>query len=1102
MATVPARGPVEQREGSLSGARADFVAQLGRRVSELRAGLQALEQDPSASRPRDELKRRFHALGSAARVLKFQALADELLRLEQVLLRVRPEEPLDEVRLASMRADVDMLISLAWGEAAPSVAPPSAEGPAARFSWPLTALVVGDALLAEGLLPEMSSVGDQMLECERVASTDEALEMTRALAPDVIVLDVELSGSQELMEQLSHDPLTEPVPVVAVGTFSSSERAARWVALGAARVLARPFSPRQLQEACSSVVQSVRQPPRPEPLGQLTLDQLVQRLQGELQRGLGEAALDQGRLLPVNFGDGHEVMAALWSALVRIREVATLRSSGLVRFQNTGPEGAVAVASWAGDARGSRGRRTEAPETPQRLDGRTVLVVDDDPSVTWFLSGVLRTAGATVLEAHDGEAALRLAQRHGPELVISDILMPKLDGFALCRALKRDVVLRDVPVILLSWKEDLLQRMRELGADADGYLRKEASAAVVLERVFEVLRPRLRVERRLLAGGEVRGRLDDLTVRTLLAQVARLQPSARVSVRDAAFYYEVELRGGVPRSATRTTPKGAFERGPGVIFNLLGVGAGRFVVTPSEGSLRGWLEGTLEEQLRPATAQIRAAQRLLSGAELLKAQAVEINLEALQPYFEASPTTSREILDRLAEGFSPRALLLRAGYPARLLEDVLNDAILHGGVTRVVGSRGEDLLPAAIEQELAVLELGQRKLPSPVPEAVLYAQFTPSPLQAMPVLEPVEMSSAPPEAELAVPQPKEPIEEPVDEPVRSSVAPSWSSKGATGPSPMEEALLGVSSEPPAVEKPIDLSLQLGTPLQASVEESLAALPSWKPLEGSVSPAKAAPVEAPVEEERGAMAEVVAVQEPALAREQTEEIQAGEIPRSEGDALSEAPESEESSLPLPPVQEAMDVSRETPMEPPARGADPVSRETSMLEPSPGPQMVTVEDPPITGTRGKRPWGWVVGVLGLASLGSLWVVRDPAPPRLEDASNGQETVSAMSSALAPLASASTEGEEQAEPARALGVEDLPLEPGTVVPEGQGLLEVQAGVRDELWMDRREVGRGPEVKLVLPPGTHELRSRRKGDEQPVTVVVRAGRRTKVDLRGPWRR
>ncbi|RYE91512.1 MAG: response regulator, partial [Myxococcales bacterium] len=557
----------------------------------------------------------------------------------------------------------------------------------------------------------------------------------------MVVLDVELEGSQELVERLASDPLTEPVPVVVVGSFATPEKAARWVALGVARVLARPYTPRQLQEACASVIAGAHRAMRPEPFGQLSMTQLVDRLALELRRGLCDSAVDASKLLPVGLGDGHEVMAALWSAIVRIREVATIRSRGAVRFQPLGPEGAVAVASWSSESRA--GRPTRGLEEAPRLEGRTVLVADDDPSVTWFLSGVLRAAGAVVIEAHDGEAALHRAYRTCPDLVISDIMMPKLDGFSLCRAIKRDVVLRDVPVILLSWKEDLLQRVRELGANADGYLRKEASAAVVLERVSEVLRPRLRVEKRLMSGGEVRGRLDDLTVRTLLALTSRHQPDARVSVRDAAFLYEVEVRGGAPRSATRTTTDGRFERGPGVLFSLLGVGAGRFVVTPSDAPLRGWLDGSLEEQLRPAVAQMRAAQRLLSGSALMNVQGIDLQLEAIQPYFEASPVLSKSILDKLAEGFSPRTLLLRASHSARLLEDVLNDAILHGGVARVVGNNGEDMLPAAVAEEMLLLERGiAPSMAPPVSEAALYAQFTPSPLVGLTTVEEAPPSPA------------------------------------------------------------------------------------------------------------------------------------------------------------------------------------------------------------------------------------------------------------------------------------------------------------------------------------------------------------------------
>src|SRR5580693_13829 len=181
------------------------------------------------------------------------------------------------------------------------------------------------------------------------------------------------------------------------------------------------------------------------------------------------------------------------------------------------------------------------------LTGRRVIVADDDPGVTWFISDLLRTAGCIVNEALDGATALDLAYRTSPDLVISDILMPGLDGFALTRALKRDVALRDVPVILLSWKEDLLQRVRELGASAAAYMRKESDSRAIVARVRECLRPRARVEARLRTDGEVRGRLDGLTTRSLLELACAIRPDSRVGVRDASFLYEVEIRAGAPK---------------------------------------------------------------------------------------------------------------------------------------------------------------------------------------------------------------------------------------------------------------------------------------------------------------------------------------------------------------------------------------------------------------------------------------------------------------------------------------------------------------------------------------------------------------------------
>jgi CheY-like chemotaxis protein len=955
---------------------------------------------------------------------------------------------------------IDGLSSLAWGDGADTtetVVPPQATADRAALpqattttspvpnGGPVTALVVGHAVLADALTGEAAAAGESSVECERLDGPAGALDLARALAPDVCLIDADLPGTDEMASALVDDPLTEPVPLVVVGTFPTPEHAAKWLALGVARVLAKPSSPDAIREACLSAIGDSQRSPRPEPLGEVSLDELGARLAEELRRGLCDAAGAEARGVKIPMGDGSDVLAALWSAVARIREVATIRSKGVVRFSARGPAGAIPVASWAADARLPGARDGQEPTETTRLDGRTIVVADDDPAVTWFLSGVLRAAGATVLEAHDGEAALALAYRASPDLVVSDVLMPKLDGFALCHALKRDVALRDVPVILLSWKEDLLQRVRELGAGADGYLRKEASAAIVLSRVREVLRPRTRVEARLQGGGEVRGRLDGLTVRTLLTLVSRERPDARVTVRDASFLYEVELRDGEPRRATRTAPDGSFDRGEPVLASMLGVGAGRFVVGAAEGTLKGGLVGSLSEQLRPLIARARAAQKLLSGASLLETSRVELDGDAMATYLAASPGTTREIVARLAEGLAPRQLALRGGFGARVVEDVLADAAAHGAVKKVIGPEGDDVLPAAIARETGFLVRGvTRSILPPAEREAPYAQLTPSPLAPLPII--LDAPSAPPPVASASPPPAATQPSP-SVPLALTAKPLLVAEGTDSPADVAPRPDAASEPEPEASKP---------PSGSSIEAALMAVPSEVRLVEEDSP-------------------------PSIA----------EIARS--------------SMPPPPAEaESGPVS--------SRPAPTSSaRRPLFSDPSPPPAPVRDREPErASKSSSSSGWLWAGAVLAAAVAGTYYFVQDTPPPAAPATPSTHVSVAppppasappVATSAAAPVPTPSGSSDEPPPPNAPVS-EDLPLAAGDTVPDGQGMIEVVAGRRDEILVDRLEVGRGPKVRVPVPAGTHDVRARRKGEEQPLVVVVKAGRRTRVDLRGPWKR
>jgi CheY-like chemotaxis protein len=232
-----------------------------------------------------------------------------------------------------------------------------------------------------------------------------------------------------------------------------------------------------------------------------------------------------------------------------------------------------------------------------RLGGSTALVADDDPAVTWFFGDLLRGQGCMVEEAFDGAAALERAFAEPPDLVVADVLMPGLPGELLVKRMREDVVLRDVPVVLLSWKDDWLAQARENGVDAAGYLTKSSDPETVITCLRSVLARRTDLKTRLRADPTVRGLLDDVTPHRLLRMTSELRTDARLSVRDGASLHEVHLRGGVPLTATCVSANGTVVRGPAALASLLRLRAGRFVVATDRGQVSSDLRGSLVAQL-------------------------------------------------------------------------------------------------------------------------------------------------------------------------------------------------------------------------------------------------------------------------------------------------------------------------------------------------------------------------------------------------------------------------------------------------------------------------------------------------------------------------
>ena len=117
-------------------------------------------------------------------------------------------------------------------------------------------------------------------------------------------------------------------------------------------------------------------------------------------------------------------------------------------------------------------------------DGR-ILVVDDDPAIRRSIVAELRSAGYDTIEAVDGNDAMSVAARGKPDLVISDLAMPGMDGFALITAVRKSL---PTPIIVLSVRGNESDRVRALDLGADDFVAKPFSTAELLARIRAQLR--------------------------------------------------------------------------------------------------------------------------------------------------------------------------------------------------------------------------------------------------------------------------------------------------------------------------------------------------------------------------------------------------------------------------------------------------------------------------------------------------------------------------------------------------------------------------------------------------------------------------------------
>ena len=117
----------------------------------------------------------------------------------------------------------------------------------------------------------------------------------------------------------------------------------------------------------------------------------------------------------------------------------------------------------------------------------TILIVDDSPTETHILKGIVESGGYKVITAVDGESGVTVAKETKPDLVLMDVVMPGLNGFQATRQLSKAPETQDIPVIVVTTKDQETDRAWGLRQGAKEYVVKPVSAEELLSKIMAVL---------------------------------------------------------------------------------------------------------------------------------------------------------------------------------------------------------------------------------------------------------------------------------------------------------------------------------------------------------------------------------------------------------------------------------------------------------------------------------------------------------------------------------------------------------------------------------------------------------------------------------------
>ena len=169
---------------------------------------------------------------------------------------------------------------------------------------------------------------------------------------------------------------------------------------------------------------------------------------------------------------------------------------------------------------------------------KSILIVDDEVSILKFLRSNLEDRGYAVISASNGEEALHTIERELPDLIVLDVMMPKMDGFEVCRRLREWSY---IPIIMLSARGDEKDKVKCLDLGADDYIVKPFGASELMARVSAVLRRTKTADMSPVRSSIASG---DLAINFAKRRITRAGAEVKLTPTEYALLQELAVNSG------------------------------------------------------------------------------------------------------------------------------------------------------------------------------------------------------------------------------------------------------------------------------------------------------------------------------------------------------------------------------------------------------------------------------------------------------------------------------------------------------------------------------------------------------------------------------